>query len=112
MSNLCDGVSDVYTNTVRRARKEHYCCACCETIPSGHRYHVVTVIFDRQASSYKRCVRCEKIHQHLVDIRDAYDDTWPDEELNCGHDYEEIHGRPPPDEIAALSFAVPEEMQQ
>lgn len=33
-----------------------------------------------------------------------------DRELRCGHSYEDVHGKPPPPEIAALAFALPGEV--
>jgi hypothetical protein len=36
---------------------------------------------------------------------------WPDEKLSCGEEYEKHWGCPPPDEIAALAFATPQELQ-
>jgi hypothetical protein len=99
----------VYRETLRCAAKEHRCDACKEPIAKGHRYYVVTWIFEREADGVKRCLRCQTIHEHLRHVGES--DMWPDEKLNCGEEYEEHWGCPPPDEIAALAFATPQELQ-
>lgn len=101
---------DVERSGFRRARKPHRCCACNETIQVGHRYHYSFEIFDGSADSWKRCARCQLIYEHLVAVL-PYDEA-PDYELNCGHTYEEVHGEPPPDEIAALAFLSPGDAQR
>ena len=97
----------LYNETCPKARKEHTCSACGETIAPRQRYYRVALVFDGSASTVKRCARCQKIHEHL---RDLGSDSWPDERLNCGHDYEDMHDVPPPPEIAALAFALPGEV--
>ncbi len=63
--------------------------------------------FEGHWDTVKRCQRCEKIHAHLVEER-SESDEWPNDRLDCGHGYEEMHGgEAPPDEIAALAFALP-----
>lgn len=60
---------------------------------------------------WKRCARCEAIYQHLISIAyDPYEDH-PEPDLGCRHGYEEMHGRAPPEEIAALAFALPGEVE-
>lgn len=98
---------DVYDETATKARKAHTCRACGETIPPGARYVRVNVVFDGSAETIKRCARCQAIHEHLREHGDG--EEWPDEALNCGDTYEDVFGRPPPDHIAALAFALPGE---
>lgn len=92
-----------------RARKEHICGACRETIAPGHVYVREVTIFEGTADTVKRCLRCQAIHEHLRTLMDF--EEWPDPWLACGHEYEELHGEPPPPEIAELAFISAEEMQ-
>lgn len=112
MSSYCSESADVYSESVRRARKEHDCCACGETIRVGDYYHVIAIVYDSSVRSYKRCERCQRIHLHLRTLPDVFDEVWPDERLSCGTDYEDHWGCKPPPEIAALAFATPDEMQK
>jgi hypothetical protein len=98
----------VYDETCPTARKEHTCAACGEVIAKRQRYYRIALVFDGAASTVKRCVRCQRIHEHLRKS-DTDGHRWPDELLNCGHEYEDAHGVAPPDEIAALAFALPGE---
>lgn len=109
MSHSIDETYDVYNETSRIARKEHVCAACKETIRIGDRYAIVGIVFDGEAESVKRCLRCQEIHEHLRKLG-AYE-MWPAERLDCGEEYKEHWGHEPPPEIAALAFATPEEMQ-
>lgn len=89
------------------------CAACHETIRVGDRYAYSFAVWQGQTYETRRCLRCQAIHLHLRekcrDERDA--EEWPDDALNCGHDYLENWGHEPPPEIAALAFALPDEMQ-
>jgi len=107
VSTATDGYNDVYDERFPRARKEHECEACGETIRAGDQYARVAIVFDRSAETVKRCMRCQRLHEHLRVTCD--DDTWPAERLDCGDLYEDVHTGPPPEEIAALAFALPGE---
>jgi len=98
---------DVYRERAVRARVEHRCAACREPIAAGATYYRVAMVYDGTADSIARCARCQTIHKHLRAERDERSDQWPDERLNCGDTYAEVFGREPPDEIAALAFALP-----
>lgn len=100
----------VYAETTRKARKEHSCSACKETIRPGDYYVNVGIVCNGNAETIKRCLRCDKIHEHLR--TKAPGDTWPDDRLNCGHGYREMWGEDPPPEIAALAFATRDSMQE
>lgn len=102
-----DETYDVYDEKRVTARKEHRCSACNERILPGHRYVRLGVVFDGSAETFKRCERCQAIHQHLRDENPGAGDSWPDEQLACGEEYEEVFGKPPPDTIAALAFWRP-----
>lgn len=50
------------------------------------------------------------MHEHLRKV--ASFDHWPNEALDCGHGYLEVHGKEPPPEIADLAFITAAEAQQ
>jgi hypothetical protein len=109
MSRECDGQYDIYDETNFRARKDHKCDACDETIRPGDVYTRVFMLYDGEKSHVKRCARCQKIHLHLRGLGDSGEQLWPDEELDCGEEYTRHWGVAPPDDIAALAFALPGE---
>lgn len=111
MSGLADGAYDVYDEAEPTARKNHICAACKEVIPRGHRYARIGAVFDGEAETIKRCLRCQTIHAHLRGL-DEHGELWPDEQLNCGEEYSQHWGCEPPPEIAALAFALPAELQR
>lgn len=108
MSHSCDETYSVYDEQSRRARKLHRCSACKETIRPGDRYFSIHVVHDG-ATTIKRCLRCQKMHEHLRCLGDG--DTWPDERLNCGESYENEWGECPLD-IQRLAFLTPDEAQK
>jgi predicted RNA-binding Zn-ribbon protein involved in translation (DUF1610 family) len=99
----------VFTESIVRARKAHKCHACGETIRAGDKYSSTFLVWEGTAETIKRCARCQTIHLHLRKVRDP--ETYPAERLDCGDDYEDVHGEPPPDDIAALAFALPGEVK-
>lgn len=114
MSQASDGFCEVYTRRTPVARKPHACCACGETIRPGDRYLDLTTIHRGDLRAYKRCLRCDAIHVHLVANVDAAGDRgewWPAEALDCGNRYEDEWGGPPPDDISRLAFLTPDEAQ-
>lgn len=124
-----DGGETIVVDTQRRvrARKEHQCNACEETIERGHLYARHTLIYGGQVDETIRCLRCDIIYQELVVIHRAnneenrrraredhfgdYDSDWPDVALNCGHEFKERWGREPPPELARLAFCTAAELQ-
>lgn len=111
MSHAIDSHYSVYTRATVTARKAHECCACEVPIAPGHRYVRVFVLFEGAAETFKRCLRCEAIFNALVDVlRDR--DEWPDEDLACGHTWEENDNGPLPDDIAQLAFLSADEIQR
>lgn len=110
MSQYGDGdPAAVYETEWRKARKEHTCDACSESIRPGARYLRTFVVHDGNAYSIRRCERCQAIHAHLsARIRAEGDsEEFCDDELNCGHDYRDRWDEEPPEEIAALAFWRP-----
>ena len=118
MSHDCeDGeYAEVYVEREPTARKEYKCGACGEAIRVGDSYSYTFIVFEGEASNVRRCARCQKIHLHLRDKcrdlrRRTGDDKWPADRLDCGEDYEENWGEEPPEDIAALAFALPGEVE-
>lgn len=110
MSHSCDEHYDVYSEQFPRARKEHKCDACNDTILRGDRYTRVAIVWNGTAESIIRCLRCQTIHEHLRTL-DKYGELWPDERLDCGEEYTDHWGKEPPPEIAALAFVSGHELQ-
>lgn len=97
----------LYTKRRVSAIKDRPCQACGEIIPKHHIYVRVGILFDEEWDNIFRCLRCEAIHEHLVSLIEPGDGVWPNDRLDCGHTYEEMHGGSPPEEIEALAFALP-----
>jgi len=117
LSHEVDEAYDLYHKTRRKARKEHRCCACGETILSGHVYVYVGLVWEGRGENYKRCLRCDTIFDAIVARQQAasrhgYADQWPDEDLNCGHTWRENFEEDPPEEVARLAFMSREEAQE
>jgi hypothetical protein len=111
MSHACEEYYTLYEESFPRARKEHVCAACKETIRGGDRYARVFILGgDKTAETVKRCLGCQRIHEHLRQLNPG--ETWPDERLACGEDYEDEWGGPPPEDIARIAFMTPDEMQR
>lgn len=145
MSMSCeDGEPVVVENRcIRRARKQHTCCACKRTIEPGQLYAYNFLVWDGIGTTYRRCGACEITWRHLLALceqhneaitkeRREYQAAWdewckavqagnsrhlerpvypsdderryPDEELNCGLDYDDEWEGDPPPEIASLPF--------
>lgn len=107
MSHTVDEYYSAYRETLRCAAKDHLCDACEETIALGGRYYSIGVVFDGKAESFKRCERCQRIHEHLRKLDPG--EMWPAEKLDCGEEYREHWGKEPPEDIAALAFALPKD---
>lgn len=90
----------------RKARKEHRCFACLETIRKGDRYHHVAQVYDGEFATFAHCVRCMSIIKALW----AAGAETVDWSLSCGETWEENFGALP-DAVAALAFLTPDEAQ-
>lgn len=97
----------VSSTRLTRARKDAICAACREPIIYGSKYYREAFLCDGTWTVTKRCVRCERIYQHLCTLASFAEGEAPDSSLSCGHLYEEVHGGPPPAEVAELAFALP-----
>lgn len=70
--------ASVYHEKIRKARKEHICCECRETIKPGEKYEHVSGCWDGSWSTYKTCLVCLNIRKDLCcgswlfgELRDA-----------------------------------------
>jgi len=106
MSHSVDEHYGFYHEVQRTARKRHECCACEIPIDPGHRYTIASAKWDGSVREWKRCARCQFLHEQLREVCSAAGD-WPDEDLNCGHTFEERWERQAPPELAALAFWQP-----
>lgn len=107
MSSEYDYYSDFQRWSDHTARKQHRCYACRETIRAGQRYAYFVAKCDGELSCYHYCLRCKAILYHLIDVNPEPGYSGPELGLDCGHSYEEVHGREPPPHIAALAFWRP-----
>lgn len=103
MCGSFDEGPSAWSETWRRARVEHRCCACGETIPAGHRYHYASGIWDDHPGSFKHCARCW--HLFLL-IEERTEGTAL--LLNCGELWRDNFDAPEP---AELAFLTPDEAQ-
>lgn len=110
MSGQVDEYYDIYDETWRRAIKPHECDACHRTIAKGERYARIFILFQGAKSAIVRCVGCQTIHEHLRTLDPG--ELWPDEQLDCGEEYTRHWGKDPPELIAALAFATPDEAKR
>lgn len=108
MSHAVDQSYAFYSEPRRVAAKEHTCGACGLPIFKGNLYADVTwKDTDRGIGRVKRCARCQMMHEHLREL--APGERWPDEDLNCGENYQDEWGHDPPEWVQSLAFWVPGE---
>lgn len=98
---------DCYSDTWRKARKGHTCCACNEPIKAGEQYHYSSGVWDGTPESYKHCQRCWTMVQVL--IQENYPDL-VDLHLDCGESWDDLHGSTPED-LAELAFMLPKDFR-
>lgn len=118
MSESCDEYCTVHRHEIRKARKQHKCCACRAVIRPGDYYACVFSLFEGDVDTTKRCGSCERTWQHLKKLCDEHnklnnDTKYPREDLSCGLSYEEEWEENGwgdlPDEIAALPLLSADE---
>lgn len=78
-----DGAAEVYSQVLRRARKEHDCGECADTIMPGDLYEHFSGLWEHGWETHKTCARC-------VNVRNDYFDSWIFTML--GEDFLEAHG--------------------
>lgn len=67
-SCVCDtdyDCADVSSTKIIKARKEHVCCECGETINSGEKYEYASGLWDGSWSHYKTCEICLRIRDEV-----------------------------------------------
>jgi hypothetical protein len=99
-----DGHYSFYNESRRVARKPHTCSACDRAIAPGDIYFDIRAGWEG-IKTHKRCPPCQTIHEHLRKALPS--EEWPAERLDCGHEYEELHGKPAPAWLQALAFWLP-----
>ena len=85
LSGSYDGDGPECGNTVvRKARKDHRCYECGETIAKGTRYEYVSGIWDGEPGAYKTCLSCVEIRNHFACEGEGYliGQLWSDLEEN------------------------------
>ncbi len=99
------------STTQRRARKDHKCSCCGETIPRTHIYFRHFLIWGGTSDTIKRCARCQTLYEALVKSHPDDQETAVALRLDCGHSYVDVYDEAPPSELERLAFMTPAEMQ-
>ncbi len=95
---------DVDDTVRRRARKDHKCSCCGETIPRTHIYFRHFVLWDGTTDTIKRCARCQTLYEALVKSHPYDQETAVAFRLDCGHSYVDVYDEAPPPELERLAF--------
>ncbi|MFK3873082.1 hypothetical protein [Pseudoalteromonas rhizosphaerae] len=59
-------IPSAFSETVRKARKQHACCECSQKISVGENYQYCSGVWDGKPDSYKTCLSCLKIRENYV----------------------------------------------
>lgn len=108
---MCDQADEFYKvmdTRLVKARKQHKCCACDESIESGHQYWRTFALLD-EVETYKHCIRCWTMLEAIKDRADG--DAAIAWRLDCGELWSNNFGAIP-EEVARLAFLTPNESQQ
>lgn len=111
---MCDDREADYTYDVlehrrHRARKEHQCCACLETIRKGDVYQSSFAVgYTHEPDRFKHCLRCAAMLDEITKRREGAPIAW---RLDCGEDWRDTIGELP-EEVATLAFITADEAQQ
>ena len=84
---------ELVTGAIVKARKEHRCVECGETISPGSQYERVTGLWDGEFATFKTCLTCRNVRNSLFvceynhgtlwqDIRDAFEEQLPEGETD------------------------------
>lgn len=57
----------VFAERIRRARKEHRCRECRETIPAGAIYTAIFGVWDGERAYFKICSACEELRARIAE---------------------------------------------
>ena len=63
---MCE-LPDVFSQTTRRARRNHTCCECDLMIRPGERYEVIKGLWYVRWETYKTCLSCAAWRKVAVD---------------------------------------------
>jgi hypothetical protein len=55
----------VFSDTVRKAHRDHKCCECERIIKPGDKYHLFKGCWDGKWDEYKTCLECDGIRAEL-----------------------------------------------
>lgn len=77
-----DGAASCSSTTIRKARKDHRCVECRETIKAGDRYEFVSGVWDGEPAAYKTCLSCVEIRDHFACEGYLIGEVWNDLEDN------------------------------
>jgi len=58
----------IYSDTVRKARREHKCCECGQIIKIGDRYHLFKGCWEGRWGEYKTCMECDEIKDEVLSL--------------------------------------------
>lgn len=72
---MCE-MPSAYSEKTRKARKEHKCCECGETIKKGAEYQYTSGVWDGRPDSFKQCINCAEI-MHAATLSADYCDEVP-----------------------------------
>jgi hypothetical protein len=75
----CD---DFQTADIRKARKEHKCCACRRVIQPGEEYERVFGVWDADPATYKTCQDCLSLREVFFCESYYYTSIWSDFEYH------------------------------
>lgn len=106
---MCDGEADVpsvWRSEWRRARLQHRCVGCSETILKGDRYHYCWGVYDGHPEHFKHCARCWVVYGY-ADSRMREYGMLASLALDCGDIWDD-----PPVEVAELAFMTHKEIQE
>jgi hypothetical protein len=96
MYNSCicvdDGDGGYAVETYPKARKQHICTECRDTISPGETYERAAVFSDGHVSTFKTCRLCLRIRRSLFRCGWYYGHIW--------HDIMDLYGVGPNGEIA------------
>ncbi len=62
-----------FTQVNRKARKDHKCCECFETIQKGETYSYTSGVWDGTGQSFKQCTNCHEIMEAAANMTE-FDD--------------------------------------
>lgn len=69
---------------IRKARKQHECCECRETINPGEEYCHESSLFDGGWATHKTCMSCKRIRDDCMKCGWLWGEMWDElHEANC-----------------------------